>query len=519
MHEHHGSTVSAVAGGRSIAYSAETAGRAGRVACQVLRSDGTDDGALIFSIVIRNDSDSDVRAVAFIPSERGSSGTLVQCSVQRTCDFSTTVELKRPAYRNVPDLHIDVHGADIGFVLIVPNATNGGPSPAPEAATSFALAPVEAARQPLPPAIPRPNSGRAAFEQRARASQSPRTLDSRTGPRSPAAMPVFLLFLALVAAAGSALFRPQIGELRMPHEARAASVVAIGYRATGLGAITYTVVGPDAANVAAGPLRVGSGTLLISLPKSGKEGAYLVRLSMKGPLGGDIAEGYVHVPALVVAPPPSPPRVRVVQAAPPEIRSLALDRATLIGGGSVNVYYDVDAASGTIALVDSAAQITYGRAPIDASGHAALAVPAVQTERQLSVVLTARRGSSISRSRVAVTAEPQSSPTPPADGVNAAQSIPGSNGDVRAPAIATPQTVRAGATFAVTIDGGVPGLNLVLDDVDGNELARALIEPSQRSVTFNAPNVRSPVTLRLLGVYPQGTGSETIVKTIRVTAR
>ncbi len=510
--------MSAVVEGRSIAYSAETAGRAGRVACQVLRSHGTDDGALIFSIVIRNDSDSDVRAVAFIASERGHSGTLVQCSVQRTCDFSTTVELKRPALQHVPDLHIDVHGEDIGFVLIVPNDTNAPNRPAET--PSFALAAVEPARQPLPPAVVRAPNVRH-FERTDAPSQAPleqRRNGIRPGARSPAAVPMFLLFLALMAGVGATIFRPQIVELHVPPEARTADTVAIGYTATGLGAIRYSVSGPDAAEVAAGPLRAGAGSFEVTLPPDRAGRAYLVRLSMKGILGGDVAEAYVHVPAPAVHVRSAVPPTRVREPAPPQIRSLALDRATLSGGGSVNVYYDVDATSGTVALLDPAAQITYGRADIDASGHVALAVPAVQSERFLSVVLTVRRGSNVSRSRVAVTAEPQTSPSPPADGANAGPEVSGGAASL-VPAISAPPVVRSGATFSVQIAGSVPGLNLVLDDVEGNELGRSAIGPHQRSATFNAPDVRSSATIRLLAVYPQGTGSETIVKTILVTAR
>lgn len=517
--------MSAVAENRSIAYSAETAGRAGRIACQVIRSDSSDENRVSYAIAVRNDTDSNAQALAFVPDSLDlHRRTIVHSVIGAHSNFTTAVELHREGAGDVSELHVQLSGDDIAFALIVPNpapvavaASDSGPK-APLAALALAN------RSVLPAAVDgnetllaRPHPLRVAQTNGAYFAPPTRRLRS-----SPSALPMFVLFLAIVATLSLVIFRPSVGELVVPLHLQPGTTIPIIYRATGIGVGAYRVVGPDGRALASGPLSTGSGTFAITLPTDRSDRSYLVRVSISGVLGTAFAEAYLKIPATAV------PRAAVVTPtrppapSPPQIRSFAVDRAALASGEKLNVYYDVSAASGTVALLDAASQIAYGKSDLSGTGRTTFVIPVVTSERFLTVVLTARRGAATTQSRVAVTAEPQTGPTPPADGNADSQALPaGGTGVLSAPVIVTPTSVRSGAVFRIDIEGAVPELVLVLSDNNGAELARRQVDARAATSTamFTAPRVRAVDRVRLQAIYPQGSGSETIVKTIIIIPR
>jgi hypothetical protein len=524
--------VSRVAESRSIAYSADTAGRAGRIACQVIRSDSLDDGRVSYAIAIRNDTDCDAQASASVPdAEHLRHRTIVQSVIAAHSQFSTAVELEVGRVGEVPELHVQLSGEDIDFALIVPNAnTASGPGIATPR-LAIAAEPRANASHPPPPAgepsrtvllraVPRTTSRRdypstpRSPDFGRRGSEPIAILDTRN---SPAFLPIFAIFLGIMLAVTIAVFRPQIRELTVPAQAPAQTSIPVTYRATGFGSVAFRVVGPDGSPRATGSLATGAGSFAITFPKDRADRTYLVRVGINGIFGSAAAENYVNVPGSpipIVAAPPQPP------AAPPQIRSLALDRATLTGGDTLNVYYDVAAAGGSVALLDAASRIAYGKSELSPSGHTAFVIPSsMQSERFLTVVVTAQRGRATTQSRVAVTVEPQTSPTPQADASGfGAQS---SASATAVPVIDSPKSVGSAQAFRIDIHDAVAGLVLVLSDDVGTELARREITSGSAKVsaTFTAPAVRAPTPLRLVATYPEGAGSETIVKAIEVTPR
>lgn len=512
---HQGTLVNAVAESRSIAYSADTAARAGRIACQVLRSHGADEERVAFAIAVRNDTGYDAHIAAGVTAADDlPQRTIVRSVVGPYSDFSTNVELELARYGGVPELRVGLSGEDIDFALIVPRgrtlaasrraALTTGPCGPHGVLTGTRILLAEsgpAEGRGTLPAVDRRQTGFVSAPQ-----------------RSPSAIPMLAIFVAIMVGIGALELRPQVSDLSIPPRAQAATGVPIAYRATGIGTVTFRVTAPNADTIATGVRAPGSGRFYIRLPKDSADRAYLVRVGIDGPLGSAFAEDYVRVPAVIASapverksPPPNVP--------PPQIRSLAVDRAALSSGDTLNVYYDVAATSGSVALVDSAAQITYGKADISASGHTAFVIPALPSQRYFNVIVSAKRGSAMTQSRIAVSAEPQASPAREANAGNSGDAggpIATNAGIV--PVIVTAKSVRSGRMISLLVRDAVDGMTIVLKDNAGNELARREIVTgaAQFRTTFTAPAVRAATQVRLESTYPQGSGSETVVQTIDV---
>jgi hypothetical protein len=302
----------------------------------------------------------------------------------------------------------------------------------------------------------------------------------------------------------------------LPAGAAPRSSVSVLYHASGLGAADFAVLGPDAQPIAEGPLALGSGSFSFALPKATAAQAYLVRVRVHNLLGSAVAEDYLHVPA-----PPAPrPRRIALPVAPPQIRSLALDRATVASGDTLNVYYDIAATSGTIALVDPAAQITYGKSQLDMSGHAVFVAPRTDVARFLTVIVSAKRGKATTESRSGVSLTPLAQPDPGYAGgaglAVPADSAASATGHPPAMIISAPPTVHSRQPIRVDIRGATAGLQLVLLDGAGNELARRDLPPGQSSSVFRAPVVRTQTQLLIEATSARGAGSETIVRALAV---
>lgn len=460
--------------------------------------------------------------------------TIVQSIVGPHSDFSTTVKLEPSGYGGMPELHVELSGVDIAFSLIVPSpaseldSVEAGPQ---RAALATLTSPVHATRAAAHAGGSRlsPVRSIADTQRPARApgiasrQVSNRPIERQAARTSPAVVPIFITFMAIVVAIAWALLRPQVSRLGVPAQARAASRITVAYRAIGLGSVTYAVIDPNADTIARGPLANGAHAFAIALPSDPTNRAYLVRVVMTGVLGSALAQEYVRVPAIaatVAAAPVAATPVAARAIAPPQIRSLALDRAALAAGDTLTVYYDVAATGGSVELLDGASQIVYGKSELSAAGHSAFVIPAFATERFLNIVVTARRGTASMQSRVGVTVSAPSSPVPqraPDGGAPLSRDTAASV----VPLIATPRTVRSAQPIHVDVRDAVAGLVLVLSDGAGNELARREFTTASdaTSATFLAPRVTTLTRFRLQATYPQGAGSETVVKTIDVRPR
>jgi hypothetical protein len=502
--------VSSVAESRGIQYSAEAAGEPGNLRCHAFCRWLTQERRAQYSIFVCNGTGADAQALAFIlDTPDGIERTILQTFIGRCSDFSTSICLEATPDGLMPELRVRLTGrAGTYFTLVIPGLAADAPFEDRSAGNAWLALPTRSASLPSLPVIRSVSAPAAPFET---------ALPPSRPQKPPAVIPMLLFFTALLAGIGSFIVRPQAGSLVLPTGAVAGDTVAVAYRATGLGAADYAVFGPDGQTIAHGPLALGVGSFALTVPQAPAAQAYLVRITVGNPLASASAQDYLRVQT----PPSTPastsrrPKGRTAPP-PPQIRSLALDRATLTSGDALTVYYDVSATSGSIALYDPVSQIAYEKAAILASGHSTLVAPHVDGVRFLTVVATAQRGGATTQSRIAVTVTPMQTPAPFA---NAGE--PDGDATIVGPssvaAISAPATVRSGQPIRVDIRGAAAGLELSLIDGTGRERARRDLQTGQRSVEFSAPLVTKPTRFIFQATYPNGVGNETVVRAIVVT--
>jgi hypothetical protein len=513
-----------------MTYSAEAAGNDGNVRCHVVRRHFARDRRAHYTIFVSNETSADAQALAFVPeTAAGRYRTIAQMAAGPGSDFSTSAVLDITPYGFLPELRVAVTSGDVEFTLAVPRLSvadaqfDDTPDDAPSAAPTT---PPSAERRPQPPALrntfPAPIRPHITTV-REPAAEPPRTTRATSRPRTPAVTPILSMLLAGYLLIGAFLIaRPRVADFALPATTAPDSSVPVLYHTSGLGAADYTVLGPNAEPVAEGPLALGSGSFSFTVPKASAAQAYLVRVRVQNVLGSAVAEDYLHVPAAPATPAPRPRHV-APPLPPPQIHSLALDRASVASGETLNVYYDIAATSGTIALVDPAAQITYGKSQLDMSGHASFVAPRTDIARFLTVIVTAQRGKATTESRTGVSLTPpvpsvaQGNPVDagvlggaPADAVGTAPSEPS------ALIISAPTTVRWHQTIHVNVSGAAVGLQLVLLDGFGNEIEKHDLPAGQSTSAFHAPAVRSRTQFLFEATSARGAGSETIVRPIVV---
>jgi hypothetical protein len=327
------------------------------------------------------------------------------------------------------------------------------------------------------------------------------------------AVVVILSIVAIVA------LRPHISGIAIPRVAPAEAPITVAYRSSGLGNADYTILTSTGATLQHGELAMGAGTFTVTLPRATSTRTYQVRLHAGNALLDAESDALIRVPG-------EPLAVRVRRAGPtrasaggasssvepPEIRSLALDRATVAAGDTVSVYYDVAASSGSISLFDPATLITYAREDLSDSGHTSFTIPRVDGPRVLTVILTAQRAAVTAQSRVGVNVVPVASPALPNGGDVARSSRP-----TVAAALSAPRSVKARAPIHVEVRGASSQLRVVMLDTSGAEFARRDVPAGARGATFTAPNVRTPTRFTFEATFTEGQGSETVVREIAVT--
>jgi hypothetical protein len=520
-----------------MTYSAEAAGNDGNVRCHVVRRHLARERRAHYTIFVSNETSADAQALAFVPETSAARHrTIAQMAAGPGSDFSTTTVLDITPSGYLPELRVAVTTGEVEFTLTVPSVSVSETqmeAPADKVLIARPVAPSTSQRSLSPvvrdaynrPIQPLATTVRQSDRQ---PEAEPRIMSrSVSRPRTPAVTPILIMFVGYVLIAAFLVARPRIADFALPATAAPLSSVPVLYHASGFGAADYTVLGPDAEPIAAGPLAMGGGSFNFTVPKATAAQAYLVRVRVRNFLGSAVAEDYLRVPAAPATPAAPAARKRRIAAPapPPQIHSLALDRATVASGETLNVYYDIAASSGTVALVDPAAQITYGKSQLDMSGHASFIAPRTDIPRFLTVIVTARRGKATTESRTGVSLTPPldaALPQPNAGdpGIPSAGAL-GENtsagpGQPSALTISAPPTVRSQQAIRVDVGGAVAGLQLVLLDDAGNEVARRNLPSGQSSSVFRAPAVRTRSQFMLEATSPRGSGSETIVKPITV---
>ncbi len=516
-------SVSSVTESRGIQYSAEAAGDHGSIRCHVIRRRLVRERRVQYSIVVRNGTGDEAQALAFVPAHDGSRRTIVQTAIGPESDFSMTVALELVPPGIMPELRVAVTSGVTQFTLEVPALAADAAGDVPdEIELAFPPVAVGTALQPrnghLPDLYRPPVAATATGPPPRPVGRAP----LRARP-SPPVLPMLILFALVLAGVAYVIGRPQVAELTVPPLATAGADVTIGYRATGLGTPAYELLGPDGTALTRGRLERGAGDFSVKLPAASNVPAYLIRLKMDGPAGSAASEAYVHV-----APPPAPVAAHApvrrrtaphAPPAPPQIRSLALDRSTVASGEALTVYYDVDAAGGSVALFDPASQITYGKFDLASSGQSTFTAPHVEQSRILAVVATAQRGRLTTQSRIAVTVTPLDAAGADAGSAGTDPNIPADASGSPVPSsttIAAPAVVRGGKLVRVDVSGAQTGLQIVLLDGIGRELEHHDLSAGHGSAEFTAPQVRVPTRFLFEATYPHGVGSETQVRAITV---
>jgi hypothetical protein len=512
-------------------YSAQAAAGAGNVHCHVMRGPLANRHRAEYLIVVGNETAGDAQALAYVPDAiTGSTRTVVQTVVGPGSDFSTIVVLELTSAGLMPEVRVALAAGGTLLTLVVPsqefepaaNVRSSGELLLAIPAGSAALAP----RSPLPPA---PNAYSPPAEPAAPfitsvPSNASAPLARRPGTAQPApALAPFLLASVLLAIVGFCVVRPRITALTVPSSAAPGTSIAVAYGTAGFGAADYAVLDPGGQTIARGPLAMGSGSFAVTLPPPPAAPAYQVRLHVANAFDSAVSQGYVRIAmplaAASAAPRPAPQRrAAAAMVGAPEIRSLALDRATLASGETLTVYYDVLATSGSIALYDPARQITYQKVDLNASGRATFVAPHVDGASFLTVVATAQRGGATAQSRIAVTVAPATpEPVPSAGDTDEPRGDAALDTRSAITSITAPPTVRSGRPIRVDVNGAAAGLHVTLLDDTGREIARRDVPAGQRSVDFSAPAVNKISRFLLEATYPQGDASETIVRAIIVT--
>jgi hypothetical protein len=480
--------------GRGKTYSAEAGGISGKLRCHAVCRELTSDGRAHYSIVIRNDTNAEAHVRAFVPQATPPYyRTVMQRTVAPFNEDTATIALPPTASGGTPEIHVALTNGDIQLLLAVSNLANEIiPEPPPR---------LEPVRTFAPPVV-----------------------DVRSATRgSPPVAPILLFFTVLLSSFVAVVLRPQVAALRVPVSAAAGAAVPITFRATGLGVATYTVLSAEGQSIEAGSLAPGSSNVVLHLPSGSRAQTLLIRLQMSNLLGAAVAERYLHVLASPVAStPPRPRRASIDRApGPPQIRSLAVDRATVTSGDTVNVSYAVRASSGSLSLIDPASQVIYGKATLDASGRAAFVAPFADTEHFLSVMLTVRRGDATTQSRIGVIVMPRSSPPPVVDHAAAAADVSSVPIDDMPPSTAlaaarliAPTLAHSGQAITIDVRNAGSGMQLIVLNDSGAELVRRHLAIGNSSEEFIAPTVRAPMRLIVEATYPTGDSNAAVIRTI-----
>ncbi len=323
---------------------------------------------------------------------------------------------------------------------------------------------------------------------------------------------------ALVAAAAIAfaLERPRIVGLSVPNVALAGSRIDAVYAARGNGRLRYELDGSDGTVLGGGTLDHRDGSFPLALA-AGASRTYVVRLAIEGALGSDVRVATVESQRRPVA------RTVTRVEHPARIASLAVEHDRVVADAPIVVYYDIDAAGGTIRLLDRNG-VAWGGAPVNrGAGSVRLNAPSYAQPRELSVALRAVTGASRAESSVGVLVLPKTSPSPsasPKPSPSRPAPTPEPNGIAfpaisRAPFSLPSRPVHAGDTVRIGIVTPRNGLRLAVTAPDGHDVINELVG-DRREIALRLPGSPRNTRYTVVATFNRGYGEETMVRELHV---
>jgi hypothetical protein len=240
-----------------------------------------------------------------------------------------------------------------------------------------------------------------------------------------------------------------------------------------------------------------------------------VAIDVRGPFGAaHDAETFI---VRAAAPAPAPVAARPVRrpnGATPAIRNVAVDDTNVASGAKFDVYYDIAASGGSIVLEDLSSGIVYARTTLSPAGRSTLTAPIVRTDRSLALIVRATKNGHAATSRIGIVvhagdaAGAPDAAVPPSDGEPVAAG---------SPTLGIARTLfTAGETIRVTIGHAAAGASVSLLDDRGQEIDRQPVSPIAPTVSFRAPAVTATRAFVLALTDPNGAGSETVIRRIRI---
>jgi len=311
-----------------------------------------------------------------------------------------------------------------------------------------------------------------------------------------------LTFAAALALRGA---EPRIAALSVAPSALAGTTVEAQYSASGAGGLSYLVTAPDGHRVAGGRLQDRSGSIFVPIPASTKAGAYALRVSMEGPLGGTTETRVIN--AIQSA------------AAGAQIDDISVHPMVAKPGQTINVAYAAAADGGYVRLEGTDGTI-WAQEPFSKGGQTRLVVPPVADGRELHVLLHVTKGNSAAQSMAGILVASAPAPVP------AAQAPAQNPGDPNLPADVDPdangtfevpiRTLRSGEAIKVRILSPRNGMRISLNDTQSHEIAGTDVGVDADVVTLQAPSVAVATRYTVVATFTDGFGEESIVQPVTV---
>jgi hypothetical protein len=300
--------------------------------------------------------------------------------------------------------------------------------------------------------------------------------------------------LAAVLTGAYLLARPRVVAFALPSIVLAGTSATASYSLAGAGIARYDVRVGDV-RIASGEMPTGNGS--ITFPTALRPGAYLVTISLRGPLGT------VHATRTLVAVARLTPQLATIQA-------LAVDPGVAAAGAPVRVRYAARADAGTVSLVDVTG-IALQSVPYRPQGISTLSAPPVEAPTQYQVRLDISRAGSQASASVGLLVLPQPLATPaavaPAHMLTAAELL-------RLPA--RPVSARI---FVVEMLSHPANLRLELENASGEPVAIQSVGPKQARVRFRAPYVASDQTFTIVASFTRGSADQVVLDPIVIRPR
>jgi hypothetical protein len=299
---------------------------------------------------------------------------------------------------------------------------------------------------------------------------------------------------------------PRIGGIAAPARAFAGTTIDVPYAFAGLASMRYQLETPDRRQLSAGLVQAHQGTLHFHVPPAAGHSVVL-DVTVAGPFGRRHFEQSIAVDGTA----PKKLSAPALNAnAPLRIAAFTVVDATIQAGRTLTFAYATNARAGEIWLLDESGRL-WARKPIYADGRTRIYLPDGAAGHQIRAVLHARSGASDAISSITFTALP-------GDAANTASQTPAAQSGTPVLTISN-DSVAPGDTIAVAVKGAHGDTQISLTDASGNSIEDGDIPAGQSAFTMTAPSTATQATYYVTASVSDGTGAQTLVKTLTVTPR